>query len=416
MRILYLTNGFPFPLTSGYLRHYFLIRELCRKHRITLLSVVGSKFSPEHEAALAPFTERILTFSSAPRGRAPHWKALHRVRALAGYNPAVQQMRRALQQLVRTQHFDAVVVSGKQTFPAIADLEGLPVVTDMCDATSLRIHGRMRYAHWLRLPVLWLEYQQVRHVEQQLIEKSTHLLFATARDRAALLDSSCTHATVVPNGVDISFWARTSGTLGKNTIVFTGAMDYAPNTDAALFLIDAILPLVRASIPDVKLLIVGRDPPAKLRASADPSVDVTGYVDDVRPYLDRATVFAAPLRFGVGIQNKLLEALAMELPVVASPLAAEGLCTEDGEWPPLQVASDPASFAEALIGLLNAHAVDPAPNIAGRDFVQRNFVWSHSGAMLDHVLRPVGSRSSAVTTEVNANSNGSPHQAAIGRQ
>jgi glycosyltransferase involved in cell wall biosynthesis len=164
-------------------------------------------------------------------------------------------------------------------------------------------------------------------------------------------------------------------------------MDYPPNTDAALYLIEEILPLVRHSIPAAQALIVGRDPPLQLlRAGERPGVTVTGFVDDVRPYLEQATVFAAPVRFGAGIQNKLLEAMAMEVPTVASPLAAGGLRAEDGQQAPLHVAENRRRFAELISRKLVERLSDSAPDAEARRFVAANFSWSRSAAKLEQVI------------------------------
>ena len=395
MRILYLTNGFPYPLTSGYLRHYYLIKELAQHHAITLLSIVGPNFAAENVAALTPFTERVLTFVSTSKAGSFRRKALARVRSLAGGaqgDEAVRQMRAAVERLSKAEPFDVVLFSGKRTFPAIANMPNLPLVVDMCDATSTKIRGNMRYARLPRLPVLLLDYLQVRNAERTLVRNATHLLFATARDREAMIGRAGNHATVVPNGVDLDFWKRTSRERGADTIVFTGAMEYPPNTDAALYLIEEILPLVQCTVPAAQALIVGRDPPARLRtAQQRPGVTVTGFVDDVRPYLERATVFAAPLRFGAGIQNKVLEAMAMEVPVVASPLAADGLRTEDNQAPPVQIARSRQQFADLIVQQLLERASDPAPDAQARRYVESHFVWSRSGAMLDQVVNDVAS-------------------------
>jgi sugar transferase (PEP-CTERM/EpsH1 system associated) len=393
MRILYLTNGFPYPLTSGYLRHYYLIKELSREHAITLLAIVGPNFAAENVAALEPFTEQVQTFVSTSKSGSLRSKAIGRVRSLAGSaqaDEAVRQMRAAIERLSSTERFDVVVFSGKRTFPAIQNMPDLPLVVDMCDATSSKILGNMRYAKLPRLPVLLLDYAQVRSAERLLIRNAAHLLFATARDREALIGRARNHATVVPNGVDLEFWRRKSRERGTDTIVFTGAMEYPPNTDAALYLSEEILPIVQRTVPGAQVLIVGRDPPARLRAAGQrPGVTVTGFVDDVRPYLERATVFAAPLRFGAGIQNKVLEAMAMEVPVVASPLAADGLRTEDNQRPPVQVAHNRQQFADLICAQLARRASDPAPDAEARRYVAAHFVWSSSAARLDQVVNSV---------------------------
>ncbi len=393
MRILYLTNGFPYPLTSGYLRHYFLIKELAQNHAITLLSIVGPNFEPKNMAALAPFTERVLTFTSATKRGSFRRKAISRLRSLAEGNQAddaVRQMRQTIDQLTREEPFDVVVFSGKRTYPAIAHLKELPLVVDMCDATSMKIRASMRYSGLIKLPPLLLDYVQVRSAERMLMQNAAHLLFASCRDREAMVGRAGNHATVVPNGVDLGYWRRTSRERGADTIVFTGAMEYPPNADAALYLIEAILPLVRRSVPSAQVLVVGRDPtPRLVAAGRRPGVTVTGFVEDVRPYLERATVFAAPLRFGAGIQNKVLEAMAMEVPVVASPLAADGLRTEDGQRPPIQVAHNRQQFADLIVRQLRDRANNPAPDAAARRYVEAHFIWGRSGAKMDQVVRSV---------------------------
>jgi sugar transferase (PEP-CTERM/EpsH1 system associated) len=404
MRILYLTNGFPYPLTSGYLRHYYLIKELSRHHSITLLSIVASNFAEENIAALAPFTERVLTFVSKSKSGTFKRKALGRLKSVVGgshADEAVREMRAAVERMTATEPFDAVLFSGKRTFPAIAGMRDLPLVVDMCDATSMKIRGSVRYTRAARLPLLLLDYLQVRQAERMLIKNAAHLLFASNRDREALVGRS-KRATVVPNGVDMDFWKRTKPEIGENTLVFTGAMDYPPNTDAALYLIETIMPLVQRAIPDARALIVGRDPPARLiHAGERPNITVTGFVDDVRPYLEQATVFAAPLRFGAGIQNKVLEAMAMEVPVVASPLAADGLRTEDGLQPPVQVARNAQDFADLIIRRLRERAGNSAPDSAARRYLESHFVWRRSGEKLDQVLRSVApSHAEAASREI----------------
>jgi glycosyltransferase involved in cell wall biosynthesis len=132
-------------------------------------------------------------------------------------------------------------------------------------------------------------------------------------------------------------------------------------------------------------------------------VTVTGFVEDVRPYLEQATVFAAPLRFGAGIQNKVLEAMAMEVPVVASPLAADGLRTEDGLQPPVQVARGAHDFSDRVIRRLRERASNASPDRAARQYLEAHFVWRRSAEKLDQVLRsvvkpPVGTASREIYT------------------
>ncbi len=392
MRVLYLTNGFPYPLTSGYLRHFHLIRELAADHQITLLSLAGGGYRIEDAEALRPLVERVEAFTHE-RG-SPIGKVTRRLRAFGGgaETPAVTAMAARAAELHADRPFDVVVHSGKSTHPVLDRLPGLPVAADLCDATSSRLAGAIQFARPARRPVLWLDLQAMRRIEARIVRRAAHVMFASERDRQLIMGTARTpEASIVPNGVDLDFWTRTSPTLGRDRIVFTGAMHYPPNVDAALVLAEDVLPLVRRRIPEAALDIVGRDPaPALLAIAGRPGVRVTGFVPDVRPYLDGASVFAAPLRFGAGIQNKLLEALAMELPVVASTLAIDGLRVGH-EAPPAVVADDPAVMADRIVEALEAVRRDPAapPNAAGRAYVQASFRWESSGRRLAEILRSV---------------------------
>ncbi len=393
MRILYLTNGFPFPLTSGYLRHYFLMRELAKHHAITLLAVVGPSFEPEHAAAMEPFTERVITFRSHGRGRSPAGKMIHWAQGRLLKNSAVHGMRRTIERLLSEESFDVVLFSGKETYPAIEGLNTPPVIADFTDASSMRIRGQMQVALRSKLPVLWVKYRKMRRYERLLLARAAHGLFASVRDRDVLVGGPKPNMTVIPNGVDFEFWTRNSEQLGLNTLIFTGAMNYAPNADAAMHLIRDILPLVEAVIPEVQVLIVGHSPkPALVAEGKRPNVTVTGYVDDVRPYLEQATLFVAPLRFGAGIQNKLLDAMAMQVPVVATSLAAAGLRTENGQMPPLRIADAPDAMAEIICEELQARAADRQPDAGARAYVKAHFDWGVSGSRVHQIIEAIASK------------------------
>ena len=389
MRLLYITNGFPFPLTSGYLRHYHLLRWLAQHHSITLASIVDGRHERSHRDAIAGWVQSIHT--AAPEsGR---WgRRLGRLVELAGIRPArsVRQLRHEIARLVQRDPPDAVVFSGKRTVPILDVLDGLPIVADLTDATSERLSGMRESRRGLRRLQLSAELRQARDAERRLIERATRLVFASERDRDALLrDQPQRRAAslVIPNGVDTDYWHRQRPELGQDCVVFSGVMSYEPNADAALVLIREVMPSVWTEIPSATCAIVGRDPgPELYAAAAGHRCTITGSVDDMRPHLEEAAVFAAPLRFGAGIQNKVLEALAMEIPAVVSPLAAAGLAKDDRQ-PPLHVADGPAATAHQIVTLLHAGRADASPLAEGRAFVEREFSWARSGQALESALR-----------------------------
>ena len=382
MRILYLVHSFQHPSMRGSTRHYHFVRELGRRHRITLLALTRTDIAPEVMAEMRTLTEKILTFRTHEESRRLPGGRLGRdlqVRA------AVAEMRAAFRALVAHDRYDVVLFHGKHLFPVIADCD-LPIVADFCDATSMRIGTKLQFAAWPHKPLLWLRHRQVRRLEQGLARKTAHVSFISARDREIVLGPK-SQATIVPNGIDHRYWRRRpEARPTQNCIIFTGVMDYAPNDDAAVHLIQDIAPLVRRAIPDLEILVVGRDPSRRVRelASRSPGVLVTGFVDDMRPYLEKATVCVAPLRYTSGMQNKVLGALAMQIPVVATSIVAEGLRT-NGITPPVLTARNPLEFAEATVHLLR-HASDRATlSMQGRRFVENNFCWRQSAEKLERM-------------------------------
>lgn len=391
MRILCITPSFQHPRVRGSLRHYYFVRELSQRHAITLLSLTKVEIPAEAMQEMASYTERIITVDTNSAGhggrglasRLPYiGKQIEKEMRLAS---GVQQMKRVFTQLVQQERYDLVLFHGKWLFPVIDGWSGLPLVVDFCDATSMRIRLKMQHAGPVIAPLLLLRYAQVRRVEKKLIRKTPYVAFISERDREAAVGPN-EGWTILPNGVDLEYWRRSPGPARPNAIVFHGVMDYGPNEDAALYLIEKIAPIVRETIPDLEVFIVGRNPSPALRERArlHPRVTVTGFVDDVRPYLAQAAVYAAPVRYGSGMQNKALEAMAMELPVVASPMVADGLRVGD-ESPPLHVAQDETLFARHLVHLLNAPEERARLASDGRRYVERYFVWSQIAKQLERL-------------------------------
>jgi len=240
----------------------------------------------------------------------------------------------------------------------------------MCDATSARIRRTAQHAPWAKRLFLALEYVRVRQIERQLMRVADHALFISCRDREDLLGAAQSAKTsIVPNGVDLDYWRRSTPRLGYRTIVFTGAMGYRPNTDAALYLIREILPAVERQVAH-RWQGSAVSPPAGRTA---PQRDG-----------DRFRGGCAPLS---GASHRVCRALALRCGDVASPLAADGLRTEEGHVPPVRVAADPETFAEALVRTLREREATPEPDREARRFVEQHFVWGESGAKLDRVLR-----------------------------
>jgi sugar transferase (PEP-CTERM/EpsH1 system associated) len=193
---------------------------------------------------------------------------------------------------------------------------------------------------------------------------------------------------VIPNGVDLEYFSPSgedSSSMHSPIIIFTGAMDYFPNIDAVRYFCQEIFPLIRKASPAAEFYIVGRKPTHQVRKlSRQPGVIVTGGVPDVRPYLAKAKVAVAPLRIARGIQNKVLEAMAMGLPVVGTSEVFEGVqaTVADG----IRIADDPKEFARTVLSLLEDPDLRHHCSLQSRSYVQRHHSWQDHGARLESLL------------------------------
>jgi glycosyltransferase involved in cell wall biosynthesis len=385
MKILYVTPVFQHPQVRGSTRCYFFGKELAKRHQVTMISIQRSPIPSDVLKEVSSYLDLRL-FNAQPNFKKRG--ALRKVEILVNDYVAIREMRKQFVELIREQAFDVVLFHGKSVFPIIKKFDALPLVIDFCDATSMRINDRIRIAKpWEKL-LLKKRLEKFQKIEQSMIRKTPYVAFISCRDRDAVMKQR-KGVRIVPNGVDLQYWQRRSKQPRPHCIAFTGVMDYRPNNDAAHYLIDHILPILQKEIPDIEILIIGRDPLKKLveKAAAHPAVTVTGFVDDVRDYLEQASVFVAPIPYASGVQNKVLEAFAMEMPVVCSEAVAAGLHFEDGEKPPLVVADHPQAFADAIIKLFRDKDYRYKLAKSGRNFVERRFQWDVNVKILEEMMQ-----------------------------
>ena len=391
MRILYLLPAVTHPTMRGELRHYHFVRTLAQRHEISVMALTRTPVTDEALSELRASARRVLiTHVQAPPANAagheaaaaPAWRRRYEKRRRVQL--AFAQMRNELLQLVASESFDVAVVYGVDLQPVVSALGRLPIVADICDAQSMRIRQSLRFVSSSERAWQLASWWRTRRAERQLAGRAHQVTFVSERDLAAL-PFAAGRARVIPNGVDTAYWSRSSPAATMHHLVFTGVMDYGPNADAGMYLTTEILPRVRSVLPGATLTIAGRNPSPELRraASSTRGVEITGFLDDLRPSLERASVFAAPLRFASGTQNKILESMAMGVPVVTSRAAADGLRMPDAGEPPVLVADQPDAFTAHVIDLLS-HA-DRRRDLAtrARAYVWRHFDWERSASQLE---------------------------------
>jgi len=259
----------------------------------------------------------------------------------------------------------------------VARHRGCRKILDYGDADSEKW---LEYARASRFPLslgFALEGRKVRRYERWLAEGFDACSVNARREREVLGQYVDKPIHVFPNGVDLDYFRpqREGGPASPARVVFTGNMSYKPNVEAVGDFVSRILPRVWARRPETEFYIVGMDPSPAVRRLADGRrIVVTGRVDDVRPYFDAATVAVAPLRIARGLQNKVLEAMAMRVPVVASPAAFNGINAEAGR--DVLVADDPESFSRGVVSLLDDPLLRDRHAAAARTCVERNHDWA----------------------------------------
>lgn len=380
MRILSITQNFQHPVVTGSHRNYHFIRELSKRHEIIVFTLATRPVPPEALTEMRSYATDIHVFDVSNGAASPFSAMVHR-------RGVVSRMNHALRRYIRDHDVDVVLFHGKKLSGLLDGLD-VPLVIDFCDATSMRMMDQLCFEGLLQKPRRLGKYLIARRNERRLLRSSRQIAFISARDRAATIGAD-SESIVIPNGVDTDFWSPQCNSRERNTLALTGVMSYRPNEVAALLLMHRIMPRLRRGLDNPRLLLIGRAPTARMVSEAAllDDVTVTGAVDDVRPWMERAEIFVAPIQFASGMQNKVLEAMAMRLPVITTSIVAEGVRINGPEDVPVIVADDEAAFAEAVMRLLNDPAERERLGNAGRQYVQRHFSWSESALKLETLCR-----------------------------
>jgi glycosyltransferase involved in cell wall biosynthesis len=231
----------------------------------------------------------------------------------------------------------------------------------------------------------YLEYVKFKREELAAWRGATRCVFTSERERNIMLgERMSTPAVAIPNGVDLDHLGPGEDDVDPSSVLFTGRIAYRPNTDAVLYFVRKILPIIHRSRPDVVLTVAGADVPPDVRRLAGPNVVVTGPVPDMRPYWRRAAAVVVPLRFGGGTRIKVLEALAMARPVVSTSLGCEGIDVVPGDH--LLMADEPEWFAQSVLRVLGDPELGANLGRRGRMLVEARYAWSRLSEQLETVL------------------------------
>ncbi len=396
MNILYLAHRIPFPPNKGdKIRSFHQIKHLSKNHKLYLACLVDDQDDFQYIDELKKMCCVVETaYRSSWNQLFPTGLAFVRGQALstgAFYSQALQQKIKAI--------LDSVSIDRIMTFSSpmaeyVRTVDHIPKLMDFVDLDSEKWGAYAEYQPFPFSTLYRMEAKRLKLYEETIAKEFNQSVFISSEEAESFRNRVPGRpVAVVANGVDFEFFSpsENEGSEKKRplTIVFTAAMDYFPNIDGAQFFCEKILPRILDAVPGVCFFIVGRKPtPKVLELARKGIVDVTGTVPDVRPYLESASLAVAPLRIARGVQNKILEAMAMGLPVIGTSNAFQGIAAtaKDG----IRIDDDPKSFADEVITLLHDSELRRVCGQRAREFVSQRCRWQDCGSDLETLIQDIG--------------------------
>lgn len=404
MKILMVTGSLPYPPhQGGALRVYGLIRGLHKaRHIITLMSFHDGETADAEASPLKKYCHQIVTVPPPRRTMTERLRDLILTRqadiARRLYSPAFRDQ---LFALLDAAPYDLVQFEGIEAACYLPEVRAKYPALKLCydafnaEAALQRVIyevDRAERSRWLAALYSSIQVGRIAEYERELCQKADLVVAVSAEDAQILAAHRPDgRVPVVPNGIDAAEYANKAERidLPENALVFTGKMDYRPNVDAVVWFVREVLPHIREELPDAKLYVVGQKPHARLEGLRDQdSVEITGWVKDVRPFLWSAGVYVAPLRMGSGTRLKILEAMAAGCSVVATSTAASGLDIDARRC--MVIADDPKEMAVKIVDLLESPSLRSVKGITAQAYVKLTYDWSVLVPKLLEAYRGIG--------------------------
>ncbi len=394
MKILWVKTDFLHPTTrGGQIRTLEMLRQLHKHHEVHYVAFddprnpEGLRRSSEYAAHAYPVAHQPVSKRS-PRFALQLTEGLYSKFPVAGMRYRSHAMRDTIAQLTSEHDFDAKICDFLAPGINIDDMAGWVLFQHNVETVIWERHAqsgrtllhRAYFAQQARRMFEW---------ERSVCRAASHVVAVSAVDEQIMRDRfGIAKTSSVATGVDLDYFEPPVSAQRRYDLVFLGSMDWMPNIDGAHWFLSEVLPLIRAKQPQVRIALVGRNPPPSLAALAqDPSITVTGTVPDVRPYLWESAVSIVPLRVGGGTRLKIFEAMAAGTPVVSTTIGAEGLPVKHGET--IRIADTAPQFAAECLELLQNVNARTTLAEKGLHLIQANFSWAQVTRHFEDTLRSV---------------------------
>jgi polysaccharide biosynthesis protein PslH len=399
MKVLFLAHRIPFPPNKGdKIRSFNVLRYLAARHEVHVGCLVDDDADLRYVPKLRELARDVSFGRIHPRmGRIAALPGMLRSRALSVSYFHSGNLQQWVDEVLSTQGIEAIFCSSSPMAEYLfqsGSPEKVAAAVRVMDLIDVDSEKWRQYAATRPAWAAWIYRYEARCLalyESRIVRSFDRVLVVSEAEKGQIpRELQLPSVRSMPNGVDLEYFSPSHAgrfPAVEPLLVFTGVMDYWPNVDGVQWFVEKIFPRIRERVPDVRLLIVGSRPTAQVRKLATiPGVTVTGFVEDVRDYVGAAEVCVVPLRIARGIQNKLLEAMAMGKAVVSTPEAFEGLRAEAGR--DVLVAADEAAFAEATLQLLGDKQRAAAIGRNARVCVERHYAWESNLGVLDDLIHP----------------------------
>ena len=374
MDILFLVSRVPYPLEKGdKLRAFHHLRLLSERHTITLIALTDQPVHPDAMAVLQRYCSKIDIIHLSWGARLLNLAAafFKGIPFSSGYfySKAAQKIiDRTIDELCPAHIYCQLT----RVCEYVLHIKDVPKTLDYQDAFAKGIERRVEREPFYRRWLYRMEYRRLRRYEAMVLDRFDNSVIISGQDRECIDHPDRQRILVIPNGVDFDYF-RSQQTAKDYDLVFTGNMAYPPNIESVLFLVNDVLPLVWKETPGVTLLVAGATPAARIQILESENVHVSGWVEEIRESYDRSKVFIAPMLISIGLQNKLLEAMAMQLPCITSELANNALGAKHDVN--ILVCATPQEYADAVLRLLGNPKEAARISAAGHEFVRENYSW-----------------------------------------